>query len=178
MIRRPPRSTRTVTLFPYPSLFRSPDGRDRPGRGSSHALCPVVAPARAGGRDRRPAAGDCADGIDRTVDRQPPAFRGSRQRTADRSDAADRSPIAVAPGAPGDRYKAVPLGLRAASGFRRPRQGRWLAGMVAHTGTSGLHATLLNERGRLLRFLAARGAGSEAERSEEHTSELQSLMRN
>src|SRR3546814_14850144 len=35
--------------------------------------------------------------------------------------------------------------------------------MVAHTGTSGLHATLLNERGRLLRFLAARGAGSEAE---------------
>src|SRR3546814_5288537 len=26
MIRRPPRSTRTDTLFPYPTLFRSPDG--------------------------------------------------------------------------------------------------------------------------------------------------------
>src|SRR3546814_1101314 len=25
MIRRPPRSTRTATLFPYPTLFRSPD---------------------------------------------------------------------------------------------------------------------------------------------------------
>src|SRR3546814_7160573 len=25
MIRRPPRSTRTDTLFPYPTLFRSPD---------------------------------------------------------------------------------------------------------------------------------------------------------
>src|SRR3546814_20703124 len=29
MIRRPPRSTRTVTLFPYPTLFRSiPRGHD------------------------------------------------------------------------------------------------------------------------------------------------------
>src|SRR3546814_5500181 len=26
MIRRPPRSTRTVTLFPYPTLFRSEEG--------------------------------------------------------------------------------------------------------------------------------------------------------
>src|SRR3546814_15816515 len=25
MLRRPPRSTRTDTLFPYPTLFRSPD---------------------------------------------------------------------------------------------------------------------------------------------------------
>src|SRR3546814_251164 len=30
MIRRPPRSTRTDTLFPYTTLFRSPRGR--PGR--------------------------------------------------------------------------------------------------------------------------------------------------
>src|SRR3546814_20443944 len=28
MIRRPPRSTRTDTLFPYPTLFRSPKGWD------------------------------------------------------------------------------------------------------------------------------------------------------
>src|SRR3546814_16941765 len=28
MIRRPPRSTRTDTLFPYTTLFRSPFGRD------------------------------------------------------------------------------------------------------------------------------------------------------
>src|SRR3546814_3057251 len=42
MIRRPPRSTRTDTLFPYPTLFRS----DRPAR----------VEAEAGGRsDRHPA---------------------------------------------------------------------------------------------------------------------------
>src|SRR3546814_9657278 len=28
MIRRPPRSTRTDTLFPYPTLFRSTSGQD------------------------------------------------------------------------------------------------------------------------------------------------------
>src|SRR3546814_2419410 len=30
MIRRPPRSTRTDTLFPYTTLFRSPDDGPRP----------------------------------------------------------------------------------------------------------------------------------------------------
>src|SRR3546814_9528637 len=45
MIRRPPRSTRTDTLFPYTTLFRSPgqaQGRDvalRPPRGAA-AICP------------------------------------------------------------------------------------------------------------------------------------------
>src|SRR3546814_1621354 len=37
MIRRPPRSTRTDTLFPYTTLFRSDDGREsglRPGEGA------------------------------------------------------------------------------------------------------------------------------------------------
>src|SRR3546814_11279879 len=33
MIRRPPRSTRTDTLFPYTTLVRSPDGRCRPQAG-------------------------------------------------------------------------------------------------------------------------------------------------
>src|SRR3546814_7756018 len=32
MIRRPPRSTRTDTLFPYTTLFRSPAGGPSPGR--------------------------------------------------------------------------------------------------------------------------------------------------
>src|SRR3546814_1918729 len=31
MIRRPPRSTRTDTLFPYTTLFRSPTGAGREG---------------------------------------------------------------------------------------------------------------------------------------------------
>src|SRR3546814_3368105 len=44
MIRRPPRSTRTDTLFPYTTLFRSLARRHRPRRGQ-HAV-------QVGGRDR------------------------------------------------------------------------------------------------------------------------------
>src|SRR3546814_6011707 len=44
MIRRPPRSTRTDTLFPYTTLFRSPPGR---------------APAPCGRRPRRRARQHC-----------------------------------------------------------------------------------------------------------------------
>src|SRR3546814_5495097 len=45
MIRRPPRSTRTDTLFPYPTLFRSGDGlvkRSRIDRASGQAAKPVI----------------------------------------------------------------------------------------------------------------------------------------
>src|SRR3546814_4905951 len=44
MIRRPPRSTRTDTLFPYPALFRSGCGPARPHR---------KRPVPAAGRQRR-----------------------------------------------------------------------------------------------------------------------------
>src|SRR3546814_6650751 len=62
MIRRPPRSTRTDTLFPYTTLFRSPFGRARrpPSQGRRHndpCHCPPragsIAHAR-GDRARRP----------------------------------------------------------------------------------------------------------------------------
>src|SRR3546814_6787804 len=60
MIRRPPRSTRTDTLFPYTTLFRSPDAsdlqplsrRDRdaalpaPPAGEGHRARPLDDPAR------------------------------------------------------------------------------------------------------------------------------------
>src|SRR3546814_9711870 len=36
MIRRPPRSTRTDTLFPYTTLFRSPHQGDGAGKGVDH----------------------------------------------------------------------------------------------------------------------------------------------
>src|SRR3546814_14618820 len=36
MIRRPPRSTRTDTLFPYTTLFRSEDGREGAAGGLGH----------------------------------------------------------------------------------------------------------------------------------------------
>src|SRR3546814_20221952 len=38
MIRRPPRSTRTDTLFPYTTLFRSEAGRINGGRGEGVAV--------------------------------------------------------------------------------------------------------------------------------------------
>src|SRR3546814_3144601 len=61
MIRRPPRSTRTDTLFPYTTLFRSdetwfPEGR-RPRR---HARRRLARPVAGGARHRHridPAAG-------------------------------------------------------------------------------------------------------------------------
>src|SRR3546814_5010267 len=46
MLRRPPRSTRTDTLFPYTTLFRSPDRLRRPAR-YRHLLLALPA------RDRR-----------------------------------------------------------------------------------------------------------------------------
>src|SRR3546814_12164737 len=60
MILRPPRSTLTDTLFPYTTLFRSPDVR-RPahprgpsGRALRHRRCrPAPGHALAGRRDRR-----------------------------------------------------------------------------------------------------------------------------
>src|SRR3546814_9029021 len=52
MIRRPPRSTRTDTLFPYTTLFRSdqrPDpGRQRRGRQREHHPVGVVLLSTAG----------------------------------------------------------------------------------------------------------------------------------
>src|SRR3546814_18074759 len=61
MIRRPPRSTRTDTLFPYTTLFRSgragPSLRLRGGAGLSCALSgkPQCANQLCGGRRYRPA---------------------------------------------------------------------------------------------------------------------------
>src|SRR3546814_2531608 len=64
MIRRPPRSTRTDTRFPYTSLFRSGRGHERRGtdRGSQHR-----------GRRRhkaRPRPGHRAGDHDRQFDRR------------------------------------------------------------------------------------------------------------
>src|SRR3546814_7335837 len=52
MIRRPPRSTRTDTLFPYTTLFRS-EG-ERPRRASAGRLARVADPARGHRRRARP----------------------------------------------------------------------------------------------------------------------------
>src|SRR3546814_2801484 len=44
MIRRPPRSTRTDTLFPYTTLFRSGGSRRRARRRGRHQACRVAPP--------------------------------------------------------------------------------------------------------------------------------------
>src|SRR3546814_8961490 len=53
MIRRPPRSTRTDTLFPYTTLFRSTDPRDHDLFHGSVCVRPVAwaRPGRAAGPD-------------------------------------------------------------------------------------------------------------------------------
>src|SRR3546814_14455936 len=50
MIRRPPRSTRTDTLFPYTTLFRSPDPARGFDPGVDRQLLPVA------GRCQKPSA--------------------------------------------------------------------------------------------------------------------------
>src|SRR3546814_4117203 len=68
MIRRPPRSTRTDTLFPYTTLFRSPcPGRTATRRNSPHRL---------GSRAHPPAA----------KPNPPPSRRRSPPRTCRRSE--------------------------------------------------------------------------------------------
>src|SRR3546814_13194307 len=77
MIRRPPRSTRTDTLFPYTTLFRSLPGQRRRQRQGLHRvqvrLRPRAGPAQAAPVSRdlrlRPARG-----------RHPPALRPGRPR--------------------------------------------------------------------------------------------------
>src|SRR3546814_4014339 len=72
MIRRPPRSTRTDTLFPYTTLFRSPTARRRfAGRGSScsipAAFRPMPATMATGAKQRagdRRGSGACLFGGD------------------------------------------------------------------------------------------------------------------
>src|SRR3546814_2854579 len=46
MIRRPPRSTRTDTLFPYTTLFRSPFVRIKPATAQSTEADPPAIPSR------------------------------------------------------------------------------------------------------------------------------------
>src|SRR3546814_5304967 len=53
MIRRPPRSTRTDTLFPYTTLFRSPVGQQIVERRKDHPVRQVAGGAEQQERGRR-----------------------------------------------------------------------------------------------------------------------------
>src|SRR3546814_33243 len=154
MIRRPPRSTRTDTLFPYTTLFRSP--ADKP-------------------RIRRPAARrkprfDPGFGLDRLGDFRAEAVRWRKKRFAGDLRLQHR------PGGDGRRRRPDPFDQSRAcvkiveadveARARLPRNdvgGRIADRKIGHfqVGWGKPVATLVQH----------------PRRSEEHTSELQSLMR-
>src|SRR3546814_5099530 len=115
MIRRPPRSTRTDTLFPYTTLFRSPDHRRGAGRcavraragdvrvelafavgameaaiaGRREAVAASAAPAKARQRTTRPTM-PAEDLHDPAADHHPRAGDRRTLRACDGSGRAER----------------------------------------------------------------------------------------
>src|SRR3546814_3731652 len=150
MIRRPPRSTRTDTLLPYTTLFRS--------------RIPVDHPSPQPARDRRPdpvrrpqrqffpeidleaISGAVRIGIARRLARREPARVDERLRL--------EAPILLVGEGAGSDLRPPEIETRAA-----------LFARVAH-------------QREIHQFVGAQAAGIGGARSEEHTSELQSLMRN
>src|SRR3546814_4715361 len=159
MIRRPPRSTRTDTLFPYTTLFRSaalvgrgaeeiPFGAEREGAEivrHRHAVRPRRAARGLGERLRQVAAAH-----------PEPAVVGPF----------DRVEQGLAPERPIARLIAV---IDAPPVTRRPFDQRRMAARPP-----GLGARLRVDE-RIVRAVLPRAV--DRARSEEHTSELQSLMR-
>src|SRR3546814_9964516 len=133
MIRRTPRSTRTDTLFPYTTLFRSQRTL------GAHVL---------GFVDRD---GHGAMGIER-------AFDG---RLTD------------------DKMRSEPLVLSIDSRVQGALESELYAGMVAHRAKGGTGLVLDANTGEVIAMasLPVFNPNKLIKRSEEHTSELQSLMR-
>src|SRR3546814_17993795 len=113
MIRRPPRSTRTATLFPYTTLFRS-DSEAVRARGGADACRKAGGGERPGGDDREALGGQRADLLahDRAV-----GMRGERRAAAGRKAVAidrergARGHLVDAAFAPDQRAQAAHLGV-------------------------------------------------------------------
>src|SRR3546814_6484269 len=134
MIRRPPRSTRTDTLFPYTTLFRSVQGDAQAGA-VGHGQLEVAVVQRLG-QD----------------------FLGQQQRAEQLG-----APLQV-----GERREHV-------------RRDHGTDRALEHGAAVQLDARGVGDRGNLLRRIRTTGLleldREHVGRSEEHTSELQSLMR-
>src|SRR3546814_6382279 len=152
MIRRPPRSTRTDTLFPYTTLFRAPGQLHRDARWRDA----LYDHRYALGAARRRADRECADADQRRLERGGAAAGQSPVRTA-----LVRFAGGVEPRAQTHPAHALPPGARAARDRRRGAVGRGAARRLASRRPARPDAAVARCRGR----------------SEEHTSELQSLMR-
>src|SRR3546814_15669290 len=117
MIRRPPRSTRTDTLFPYTTLFRSAGhrrtGPGRPARGIQ-------------GRDELPHRGLSA----RAAAPEPAALPGLDRRADRHSDLRGAQP-----------------GGRGGARTHRPPTLPWLTGGLPRTSCSSLHTGSVALRG-------------------------------
>src|SRR3546814_1602987 len=79
MIRRPPRSTRTDTLFPYTTLFRSRDPNDQPFHEALAPHCPQPLRLR-----HQPFEHGSSSHL--TVTRSPTRGSSSTKRTRNRSE--------------------------------------------------------------------------------------------
>src|SRR3546814_601209 len=161
MRRRPPRSTRTDTLFPYTTLFRSVLQADR-ARMQSRALASAwrcMGVSRGGRVGERPGRGN---GVTESTQAAPGAVRPGRWR-------------GVRCGAMGSGDGAMAKRAGGAVAVARG-QGGLAAGLpkVFIYPFFLFHMLMFGISG----FVLAYGAdGDVAFRSEEHTSELQSLMR-
>src|SRR3546814_9028258 len=203
MIRRPPRSTRTDTLFPYTTLFRSATGWIA---ASVPAAWPAATAAGPGPR-AQPAAGTartCRRRAGRTGRRPAcrPALRpGPCRQHGDRRPARPRSATASASRSAGTspRPHAWPArsgragSVRPAAGTRPPHRparsppaSTWTMPQslvqpplfVEDAGAPQLHRRLGRTIEDADRFaLETLLVELVDQRSEEHTSELQSLMR-
>src|SRR3546814_6113876 len=142
MRRRPPRSTRTDTLFPYTTLFRSEDSRRSGDRRQARSLTAIA----------KIAAQRC---VSRGWRSREFLQEGLAVRRCRRSAHASRCTPGQPQAAPGRGGPTLPVFRQAVQALAQERR---------------LQAP--RERG------AATGRGSVQQRSEEHTTELQSLMRN
>src|SRR3546814_1747430 len=188
MIRRPPRSTRTDTLFPYTTLFRSPDGLDR------CTDCPLVPAAHCFGRAVRRHAGDgwissCSDPARHIDPEYWIGFAGLSPLAWLWMGSAVAAAIGRRLAGDANRTADGTLGIEAIVMIRRLFAFVllcWLLGFAwfslllpqpfeTHRKTAGI-VVLTGGAGRIGRGLDLLKAGA-AKRSEENTSELPSLMR-
>src|SRR3546814_18777043 len=92
MIRRPPRSTRTDTLFPYTTLFRSQEDRQPQlcPRLCQFALCDAGTDAEAGERGDKARTHRTADGVGGRGPAARSAAAGTAHQLRPRNDRRDR----------------------------------------------------------------------------------------
>src|SRR3546814_565823 len=173
MIRRPPRSTRTDTLFPYTTLFRSlqrrllrrrprrPAGRGQADREAADAAHCREGPLLLAGGDHQGAGGprEQRQGDDASLQGAGPRLRAARRRAlrCRLGQARQRTHDQFFQGAPRLMVKAIRI--------HEPGGPEVLRYEDVAVPTPGPAEVLLQQKACGLNY-----------RSEEHTSELQSLM--